>query len=184
MAGTTVRVARSFGPIDALLADKLSGASALRKQKRDEELEHARKLAAIRAESHGPVWTGTPEQLIATVTHWYESGWIAARSLEDALRQVGRVLVREDGNPVIQSPLQASSFPSPAPDMPKDAQTRRQFILPLLEQRGWSILDWANEAQVSHSTAQDYLENRRNPYRSTRLKLAKSLGVSIQLFPR
>ncbi|MBS1798450.1 MAG: hypothetical protein JSS95_01355 [Acidobacteria bacterium] len=38
-------------PMDALLKDKISGDSALRRQKREEELEHERKLAAISKES-------------------------------------------------------------------------------------------------------------------------------------
>jgi lambda repressor-like predicted transcriptional regulator len=61
---------------------------------------------------------------------------------------------------------------------------RQAFVFPLLAKEGWSILDWANAARVSSATAHDFLRNRTNPYRSTRLKLAKSLGVSIQQLPR
>lgn len=39
----------SKSPLSALLADKISGASYLRKQQREEELEHERQLAEIRA---------------------------------------------------------------------------------------------------------------------------------------
>jgi lambda repressor-like predicted transcriptional regulator len=175
-----VRVDKPYDYLEELLAEK--NRAPLLKARREAELEHARKLAAIRAEPHGPVWTGTAEQLIAAVTHWYESGWIVAKNLEDALRRVGAMLVREDGSPVLtQSSVTASSQ---VPTAPKTSLTRREFILPLLEQRGWSILDWANEAGVSHTTVHDYLENRRSPFPSTRLKLAKSLGVSIQSLPR
>jgi lambda repressor-like predicted transcriptional regulator len=72
-----------------------------------------------------------------------------------------------------------------APDTPghKEAELaasnpRRAFVLPLLEQKGWSILDWANEANVSHATAQDYLDNKTKPYPSTRKKLANALGIN------
>lgn len=34
---------------------------------------------------------------------------------------------------------------------------RKTFVIPLLEAKGWSILDWANEAGVAHATAHDYL---------------------------
>jgi len=61
---------------------------------------------------------------------------------------------------------------------PTALNPRRAFVLPLLEQMGWSILDWANEANVSHATAQDYLDNKTKPYPSTRKKLAKALGVN------
>jgi lambda repressor-like predicted transcriptional regulator len=68
-----------------------------------------------------------------------------------------------------------------APIDPKakgEAISRRAFVMPLLEAKGWSILDWANDANVSHATAQDYLDNKTKPYPSTRKKLAKALGVN------
>ena len=63
-------------------------------------------------------------------------------------------------------------------------QTRKEFVQKILEQKGWSILDWANEADVSHATAMDYLQGKRTPYRSTRLKLAKALDVSVSDLPK
>ncbi len=61
--------------------------------------------------------------------------------------------------------------------------SRRAFIEPLLKAKGWSILDWANEADVSHATAMDYLKGKTSPYRSTRLKLAKALDISVDQLP-
>src|SRR5579859_262985 len=77
----------------------------------------------------------------------------------------------------------AANLPSQAPaqepvsDIPSGMNTRQAFVLPLLEQRGWSIFEWANEAGVDHATAIDYLRGIRKPYPSTRAKLAKALGI-------
>jgi lambda repressor-like predicted transcriptional regulator len=65
-----------------------------------------------------------------------------------------------------------------------DENERRAFVIPLLDKKGWSILDWANEAGVSHATAIDYLDKKTKPYRSTRLKLAKALGVNVEQLPK
>jgi hypothetical protein len=78
----------------------------------------------------------------------------------------------------------APQTPPPAPVEPSNLNPRQAFVFPLLAKEGWSILDWANAARVSSATAHDYLKNRTNPYRSTRKKLADSLGVSIQQFPK
>lgn len=61
---------------------------------------------------------------------------------------------------------------------------RRAFVLPILAGKGWSILDWANESEVSHATAADYLDEKSNPYSSTRLKLAKALGITVEQLPK
>jgi len=63
------------------------------------------------------------------------------------------------------------------------AETRKAFIEPMLTERGWSILDWANEAEVAYHTAADYLSGATNPFRSSRAKLAKALSVSPNTLP-
>jgi len=69
-------------------------------------------------------------------------------------------------------------------EQPKDlAKARRAFVEPILTEKGWSILDWANEAEVAYHTAADYLSGCKSPYRSTRAKLAKALGVSANQLP-
>jgi lambda repressor-like predicted transcriptional regulator len=66
----------------------------------------------------------------------------------------------------------------------KDIPTaRKAFVEAILTEKGWSILDWANEAQVAYHTAADYLAGTKNPYRSTRVKLAKALGVPPNNLP-
>jgi len=61
---------------------------------------------------------------------------------------------------------------------------RKIFVDPILEEKGWSVLDWANEAEVAYHTAADYLAGKTTPYSSSRLKLAKALNVSIQRLPK
>ena len=68
--------------------------------------------------------------------------------------------------------------------LPATQASRRAVIEPLLDAKGWSILDWAIEADVAHATAMDFLDEKTRPYRSTRLKLAKALGISVDQLPR
>jgi lambda repressor-like predicted transcriptional regulator len=156
---------------------------------RQRELEHERQLAAIRAQSHAFVWTGTAEELIATITKWYESGRIVAESLQDALQKAAIHFLRPDGTPAMVPTVLANAAPSkPVAAQQAAAETtedrRRAFVIPLLENKGWSILDWATESDVSHATAIDYLQGKTRPYSSTRMKLAKSLGVPVGQLPR
>jgi lambda repressor-like predicted transcriptional regulator len=142
------------------------------------EVEHESQLALIRMQSHALIWTGTPDDLVAAITRWYESGWLMAASLQDALQKAAYHFLRSDGTAVIAPPAGV-----PAVDV-KPETSRAAFVRSILESKGWSILDWAINSGVSSATAHDYLANKTKPYRSTRLKLAKSLGVSIQQLPR
>lgn len=101
-------------------------------------------------------------------------------SVEEALRQSVKDRLQE---------LRVSVSPqTPGPELaPTASQTvkepRKAFVMPLLNAKGWSVLDWATEAKVSHATAMDYLQNKTAPYRSTRLKLAKALGITVEELP-
>lgn len=150
-----------------------------RSQERQQELEHERQLALIRLQSHALVWAGSVDELTAAITHWYESGWIVATSLQDALQKAAYHFLAPDGTAVVKHSPLITQPPEP------DAQNPRQaFVIPLLERRGWSILDWASEANVSYATAQDYLADKTKPFPNTRLKLAKALGITVQQLPR
>lgn len=61
---------------------------------------------------------------------------------------------------------------------------RKAFVLRILDKKGWSILDWANESGVDFHTANDYVNGKTNPYRSTRKKLADSLGINVDDLPK
>jgi len=62
------------------------------------------------------------------------------------------------------------------PILPPPDESRKGVVLPLLEENGWSILDWARKAGVAYNSANSYL-NGRKTYRSTRHKLAKAFGL-------
>lgn len=79
--------------------------------------------------------------------------------------------------------LAETESPDEDPQPPVVSETREQVILKLLKEKGWSILDWANEAEVAYHTAADYLYGKKKPFRSTRLKLAKALGISVNSLP-
>ncbi len=75
------------------------------------------------------------------------------------------------------------------PDIPPLAlepqvNQRRVYVMPILEKKGWSVLDWANASEVSHATAMDYLDDKSKPYPSTRFKLAKALNIPVEQLPR
>ena len=61
---------------------------------------------------------------------------------------------------------------------------RESLVCPILDKKGWSIEDWANESGVDFHTANNYLKSKTNPYRSTRKKLADSLGIGVEELPR
>ena len=60
---------------------------------------------------------------------------------------------------------------------------RKAFLQPILDKKGFSVHDWANEADVDFHTANDYLKGSTKPYQSTRKKLADALGVKVEDLP-
>lgn len=86
------------------------------------------------------------------------------------------------GSPEKQGLQQPQAQKNPALP-PINKTSRKQFVEAILTEKGWSILDWSNEAGVAYHTAADYLSGVKNPYRSTRVKLARALGVSPNQLP-
>jgi len=151
-------------------------------RQRESELEHERRLAQVRAQSHALVWKGTPSELIATITRWFKLGWIEAESLQDALDRASIHFVGPDGK-AITKPAVSVPIPENA-QVSETTNPRQRLVIPLLDNKGWSILTWANEAGVAYHTASDYLTGIRTPRRSTIVKLADALGISPNLFPK
>jgi hypothetical protein len=73
-----------------------------RQSERQAEVAHAEQLAEIRARSRALVWTGTEAELIEAIRKFYESGWLAATDLQDALRLASLHFVRANGTAVIK----------------------------------------------------------------------------------
>ena len=64
-----------------------------------------------------------------------------------------------------------------------EATHRKAVITPILKGKGWSVLDWALASGVDYKTASDYLNGKKDPFTSTRKKLADSLGLSPDTLP-
>jgi len=60
---------------------------------------------------------------------------------------------------------------------------RESLVQQLLRDKGWSINDWAVQSEVDFHTADSYLKGRSKPYKSTRKKLAGSLGINVEDLP-
>ena len=82
--------------------------------------------------------------------------------------------------PPVQSKRQRRSSQS---RQQRQNQSPEEVVLPILEAKGWSVFDWANEAEVAHATAMDYLRGKTKSYRSTRVKLARALGIPVNELP-
>lgn len=61
-------------------------------------------------------------------------------------------------------------------------QARKGFVEPILLKRGWSVFMWATEAEVAYNTAAGYMAGKKT-YASTRVKLAKALGLDANQLP-
>lgn len=62
--------------------------------------------------------------------------------------------------------------------------SRAQVVNPILAKKGWSVQQWAMEANVDHHTAFNYLNgSTRRPCSSTRKTLADSLGIAVDDLP-
>jgi hypothetical protein len=72
-----------------------------------------------------------------------------------------------------------------SPQKPANAKAinRRSNVESLLKKQGLSILDWAKAAKVDFHTANSYLRGLRNPYASTRKKLADALNIDVNELP-
>jgi transcriptional regulator with XRE-family HTH domain len=93
----------------------------------------------------------------------------------DTLREARRLRLEKRA---IDAPVSATE-----PDK-KPADQRDSFVLPILAKKGWSIHEWAVNAEVDFHTANDYLKGKTRPFRSTRVKLAESLGVTVDDLPK
>jgi len=69
-------------------------------------------------------------------------------------------------------------------ERPVASNQRGAFLKPILDQKGFSVHDWARQADVDFHTANDYLNGKTNPYKSTRRKLADAIGLKVEELPR
>lgn len=105
------------------------------------------------------------------------------RAFRRNIELIERVLDAREDYPAVARPEAAARVPvvsveaaAPA-SIAQRAAARIAFVSPILTSKGWSILDWSQEAQVDYKTASGYLNNKKVSYRSTIKKLAAALGV-------
>jgi hypothetical protein len=89
----------------------------------------------------------------------------------------------EEPNELPTARLQDNLSPIDADSNREAAGGRAAFVLPMLKNKGWSILDWASHSNVDFHTASGYLKGKTKPYPSTRKKLAQSLGLTAAELP-
>ena len=108
----------------------------------------------LRGERHWPSFNRTIEQ---------RQRLIAERDrVQEILRVSDKTGLKQEGNPT---------------------NKRKSFVQPILDKKGWSILDWANHSGLAYKTAANYLKGKTKPYKSTLTKLAKPLDVDVQSLP-
>jgi hypothetical protein len=62
--------------------------------------------------------------------------------------------------------------------------TREELLRPILEEKGFSVHDWAKAAKVDFHTADNYLKRKTKPHPNTLKKLADALGIEVAKMPR
>ena len=77
------------------------GPGGRRGAERRAEIAHERELSAIRMNSRALIWAGPVDELTRAITRWYESGWIVAESLQEALQKASSHFVGPNGMPII-----------------------------------------------------------------------------------
>jgi len=168
---------------------------------RESELEHERRLAAVRAQSHALVWTGTPDDLIAIITEWYQSGRIVAESLQDALQKAAIHFLSPDGTPVILPSLKSSATPgSPSSkasegrktgtcELPKKQDISRYLDIASLTDKQYqcaslkweyslSVSEIARQLHISRKTVGQHIEYAQRKMRSAGLYEKMKKGLS------
>jgi len=111
------------------------------------------------------------------------------RKLANALEHVERAQLTVQPHHLLATfPTEPSPPPVVVPPrlesaLKKPTNEREPRVMPLLNERGMSINDWAVQSGVDFHTANRYLKGLSNPYQSTRNKLAKSLGIKVEDLP-
>jgi hypothetical protein len=86
-------------------------------------------------------------------------------------------------NLAMKPPVKATQATPPQGSDKDSKVTRKAFITPILEKKGFSVHDWATKAHVDFHTANNYLKGKTKPFPATLKKLADALGVEIARLP-
>jgi hypothetical protein len=131
-----------------------------RDAERERALAHERQLAIIRAQPDALIWRGPADELIAMITKCYESGWIIAESLENALQKASIHFLRPDGTLVI-SPRPEALSPSVPHLASKVETTDKQSDRKVLRTFYFQHFPEAKVLDVCWAAGQHYTEWKR-----------------------
>jgi hypothetical protein len=166
-------------------ADEIQSILAKHRE-REQELEHERRLARIRTESHALVWTGTTEELTDTIKRWFQAGWMQAENLEDALRKVALHFRQPDGTSVIKPTIHAEARIGPATtsDAPKKrlkstihSPVAARKMEAYLEEHGIGLTEFATKIGTTDRTLRSFRTTGKIK-RSIFDDIATGMGVS------
>jgi lambda repressor-like predicted transcriptional regulator len=119
--------------------------------------------------------------LYGTVRDAVEASTIRCLQLE---MEAEKHLEVRESKPQAKTAAPSPEVTSVSEDTPETRSDRRKaVILPILNKKGWSNLDWATESGVDYHTVNDYFLGKTTPYRSTRKKLAESLELKPEELP-
>jgi hypothetical protein len=178
----------SFRNPNDQIDELLFGKEALARRRRAAEISHEHELARIRSESHALVWTGTTEELTATITRWYQAGWLRADSLDDALQKAAIHFHRPDGTPIIRSMMELSRRTDTPAKSDADAPSKRlkptiysptaaRKMEAYLEENGIGLTEFATKIGTTDRTLRSFRSTGRIK-RSIFDEIAKGMGVN------
>jgi hypothetical protein len=149
---------------------------------------------AWRLATGAPITEDDPESL-APLSRTETLEWIKDRE-HSIRRRLERQIELEEWDGIIEagktnvSVLDVFVAEPPSPTSEADGELqqsgpdhRELLVRPLLEERGWSTLDWALHSSVDVKTAKHYLQGMKS-CASTRKKLAVSLGIEVNKLPK
>jgi hypothetical protein len=94
-----------------------------------------------------------------------------------------RLYILEE-NKLLQPGKDVTTTEPAEPEQVKTAEDRESFISPLLKEKGWSTLKFAQHAGLSFKTIRDYRRGTKNPNAETRKAMADALKIKVQDLPK
>jgi ribosome-binding protein aMBF1 (putative translation factor) len=110
------------------------------------------------------------------ITDEFEAGALTLKKREVRARQAGRTFPKPKG---VSSP--ARKFSTAVNAL---ASNRQSIVMPILEGKGWSQVQFAQHARVDYNTVRAFLKGEGKPHASTRKQMADALGIPLAKFPR
>jgi lambda repressor-like predicted transcriptional regulator len=112
---------------------------------------------------------------------------IELAKVQEKVRQAARIS-SSSASPADQrqvGPDDTSIGQAPEGESKARARARLLVVDPILETKGWSLLDWSKKAGVDYHTVQDYLNGKTKALRAeNRRAMAEALGIPLGQLPK